>query len=128
MKTLFKLNCWLYDRTLSLYSGHLRFQHGEEMRFLFRQQLADALRHDPAHVATLWRSVAVDTLTLVGPTYLARLKLLSLSTLGASALVMCFLLTFCSFANIHVVHGYSNAEPLSMATPDHPSMYPRQRP
>jgi hypothetical protein len=119
MKTFFALNCWLYDRILSLYDENLLFRHGDEMRGLFRQQLADALRHNPADLATLWSNVATDTLTLVGPTYLTRLRLLSVSALAASALVACFLVAFGSF-HTTLVHASTDAEPLSLASPDSP--------
>ncbi len=118
MKTLFKLNCWLYDRLLSLHDDGLLFRHADEMRFLFRKQLSHAMKHGIRALAIVWKDVACETLTLVGPTYLRRLRLLSVSTLAASTLVACFLLGFCSFGNILVVHGSTAAEPISIASPD----------
>jgi hypothetical protein len=117
MKTLFLLNCWLYDRLLSLHDDTLLHRHRDEMRFLFRQQLSHAMRHSTLAVAGVWQQVAYDTLTLVGPRYLARLRLLSVSVIAASALATCFLVGFCSLGNILLVHAFSDAEPLSLATP-----------
>jgi len=56
-------------------------------------------------VAGVWRSVAYDTISLVGPRLFDHLRLLSLSTLGASAMVFFTTLGFCSFGSVAVVHG-----------------------
>ena len=117
MKTFFKLNCWLYNRLLSLHDDTLLFRHGDEMRFLFRKQLSHAIKHSPVAVAGVWQQVARDTLTLVGPLYLRRLRLLSVSVIASSALVTCFLLAFSSVGNTLLFHAFSDAEPLSQATP-----------
>lgn len=118
MKILFKLNCWLYDRLLSLHDNTLLFRHGDEMRFLFRKQLSHAMKHSTRAVAGVWQQVACDTLTLVGPPCLRKLRLLSVSAIGASALATCFLVGFCSLGTTLFVHGFSDAEPLSLATPN----------
>ncbi|MGI8771587.1 MAG: alpha/beta fold hydrolase [Acidobacteriaceae bacterium] len=104
MRGLIALNCWAYEWVLSLYEDRLRFHYGDEMRFMFREQLTCASNKGLPSVAAVWRSVAVDTARLVGPTYVGRLTLVAMSTFAASALVLCFALGFCTLGNAGLIH------------------------
>lgn len=103
---------WIYDRLLSLHSESLRMQYGEEMKLLFWEQLRDANEVGRAAVANVWQSVAYETISLIGPVYLANARLVTISTLAASAITLCFFAGFCSNAAIPVVHGCAKDGPL----------------
>ena len=103
---------WIYDRLLSLHGDSLRMQYGEEMKLLFWEQLRDADEVGRGAVASVCRSVAYETISLIGPVYLANARLVAMSTLAASAITLCFFAGFCSNAAVPVVHGCSKENPL----------------
>lgn len=107
MRLLIDLSCRAYEWLLSLHEDGLRFHYGDEMREVFREQLIDASDRGLLGLTDVWRSVAHDMITLLFPRCLGRLRLVALSAVGSSALVLFTLLGFCSFGNVAVVHGYA---------------------
>ncbi|HEY3989484.1 MAG TPA: alpha/beta fold hydrolase [Acidobacteriaceae bacterium] len=110
MSLMYRMGCWLFDHLLSLHSEELQLRYGDEMKLVFREQLLDARKKGPMAVASVWRSVACETISVAGPRYIGRLGLMALSTFGASVLSIGFALSFCSFGGVRVVHGCGPAE------------------
>ena len=44
-RAFFRRNCWLYSQLLLLYPDDLYMRYGEEMQWVFREELKRAARH-----------------------------------------------------------------------------------
>jgi pimeloyl-ACP methyl ester carboxylesterase len=111
MRLTHRVSCWMYNCLVSLQSNELQARYGDEMRLLFQEQLLDASKDGPMAVTKVWCSIVCDAVLIAGPIYFDLLRLITLATLTASALVVGFALSFCSsITNTGIVHACSQAE------------------
>jgi len=111
MRLTHRVSCWIYNRLLSLQSYELQARYGDEMKLVFQEQLLDASKDGLMAATKAWCSIACDTIFVAGPIYFDRLRLITLSTLMASLLVVGFALSFCSsISNTGIVYACSQTE------------------
>jgi hypothetical protein len=87
-RRFFELNCWLYSRLLLLYPDTLYVRYGEEMQWVFREELKRAARSAPKAYMALWCSAMHDTVLQVGPIVLLRLGIMSAAVFGTLAVML----------------------------------------
>jgi hypothetical protein len=73
----------MYSQLLFLYPDDLYARYGEEMRWVFREELKKAVRHGFREYTAVWRSVLYDTALQLGPTLVNRLGIVSVAVAGA---------------------------------------------
>jgi len=83
--SLFRTSCWLYSQLLFLYPDDLYARYGEEMQWVFREELKRAVRHGLKEYTALWRTVLHDTALQIGPTLVSRLGIVGVAVTGALA-------------------------------------------
>ena len=86
--SLFRTSCWLYSQLLSLYPHDLYTRYGEEMQWVFREELKRAIRTGSKEYMAVWRSVLHDTALQVGPPLVPRLGIMSVAITGALAIML----------------------------------------
>jgi hypothetical protein len=87
-KPLFRTSCWLYSQLLSLYPDDLYTRYGEEMQWVFREELKRAIRKGSKEYMAVWRNVLHDTALQVGPPLVPRLGIMSVAITGALAIML----------------------------------------
>ena len=105
MSFVLELSCWIYKRMLPLYADSLRYRYGDEMEYLFREQLTDACKEGISGISRIWRSAVYDVVSIAGPAYLRPIRLWSLATLLSASAIFLTTLSFCTFRNTGVVYG-----------------------
>src|ERR1035441_7464799 len=86
--SLFRTSCWLYSQILSLYPDDLYTRYGEEMQWVFREELKRAIRKGSKEYMAVWRNVLHDTALQVGPPLVPRLGMMSVAITGALAIML----------------------------------------
>jgi len=86
--SLFRTSCWLYSQLLSLYPHDLYTRYGEEMQWVFREELKRAIRKGLKEYLAVWRNVLHDTALQVGPPLVPRLGIMSVAITGALAIML----------------------------------------
>ena len=86
--SLFRTSCWLYSQLLSLYPDDLYMRYGEEMQWVFREELKRAIRKGSKEYMAVWRNVLHDTALQVGPPLMPRLGIMSVAITGALGIML----------------------------------------
>ena len=86
--SLFRTSCWIYSQLLFLYPDDLYARYGEEMRWVFREELKRAVRHGLKEYMALWRTVLHDTALQMGSTLVSRLGIVGIAVTGALAITL----------------------------------------
>jgi hypothetical protein len=86
--SLFRTSCWIYSQLLFLYPDDLYARYGEEMRWVFREELKRAVRHGLKEYMALWRTVLHDTALQMGSTLVSRLGIVGVAVTGALAITL----------------------------------------
>ena len=99
MECTLRLSCWLFRILLLLYPSDLRYEFGEEMADVFRQEIGDAC-HEAGWRGYLhvWGRTGVEILIVALPGHLRLLGVSMASVLGAA----CFFLVLFRLLVVHL--------------------------
>src|ERR1035441_7594677 len=86
--SLFRTSCWLYSQLLFLYPDDLYTRYGEEMQWVFREDLKRPIRKGSKEYMAVWRNVLHDTALQVGPPLVPRLGIMSVAITGALGIML----------------------------------------
>lgn len=86
--SIFRTSCWLYSQLLFLYPDDLYTRYGEEMQWVFREELKRAIHKGSKEYMAVWRNVLHDTALHAGPRLVARLGIMSVAITGALAAML----------------------------------------
>jgi hypothetical protein len=87
-RAFFRISCWLYSKLLLLYPDDLYMRYGEEMQWVFREELKRAARHGLKEYLAMWCTLLSDTALQVGPAALIRIGIVSSALVGTLAMMM----------------------------------------
>ena len=87
-KAFFRASCWLYWQLLLLYPDDLYMRYGEEMHWVFREELKRAARRGLKECTAVWCSVVRDTALKVAPLVILRLAIVSTAVVGTLAVML----------------------------------------
>lgn len=94
-----RLSCWLFRILLFLYPSHLRYEFGQEMADVFREEIGDAC-HEAGWRGCLqvWCRTGIEILVVALPGHLRLLGVSMASVLGAA----CFFLILFRLLFVHL--------------------------
>jgi hypothetical protein len=107
MSRIYRFQCSLFDRLLSLQSDDLLAEYGDEIRTTFRDELRGAWRRGALAVARVWTGVIAEAVTLNARLLAARLRLILAATILASTMTLGSVLGFCTLVRTMVVRACS---------------------
>jgi hypothetical protein len=87
-RAFFRRSCWLYSKLLLLYPDDLYMRYGEEMQWVFREELKRAARHGLKEYLAMWCSLLRDTALQVGPAAIIRIGIVSSALVGTLAIMI----------------------------------------
>ena len=87
-RSVFRMSRRLYSCLLALHPDTLYARYGEEMQWVFREELKRAMRRGPGAYIAFWRSTLYDTASQVGPFLLLRLGIVSTAGLATLAIML----------------------------------------
>ena len=87
-RAFFRRSCWLYSKLLLLYPDDLYMRYGEEMQWVFREELKRAARHGLKEYLAMWCTLLRDTALQVGPAAIIRIGIVSSALVGTLAMMM----------------------------------------
>jgi len=87
-RAFFRRSCWLYSKLLLFYPDDLYMRYGEEMRWVFREELKRAARHGRKEYIAMWCTLLRDTALQVGPAAIIRIGIVSSALFGTLAMMM----------------------------------------
>ncbi|MFC5860731.1 alpha/beta fold hydrolase [Acidicapsa dinghuensis] len=114
MNRAYRAHCYLFDCLLTLQSDELFARYGEEMRSVFEDELSDAWQQGTVAIIRVWLEILAETITLIMPRYVARVRLLFAASALATAITVGSAFGFCTLGPTPVVHasvqGLSSAQ------------------
>ena len=87
-RALFRTSCWLYSQILLLYPDDLYTRYGDEMQWVFREELKRAARRGLKEYTAVWCSVLRDTALQIGPLVTLRFAIVSTAVVGTLAVML----------------------------------------
>jgi pimeloyl-ACP methyl ester carboxylesterase len=105
MSRLYRFQCSLFDRLLSLQGDDLLAGYGDEIRIAFRDDLRGAWRQGALAVVGIWTDVIAEVVALNARILTARLQLILAATILASTMTLGTALGFCTLGSVTVVRA-----------------------
>lgn len=109
MNRMYRAQCYLFDRVLSLHHIDLVDQYGEERRWIFGEQLNHAQLRGSAAILRIWLDVSSETIELTIPRYAQRLRTVAAASVLTCALAFGAALGFCTLRDSPVAHASTQA-------------------
>ena len=115
MNRLYRAQCWLFDSLLAFHNEDLLAQYGDEIRWVFRDELSDAWQRGPAAIFRVWCDILTETIALTTPRYAVRLRVVLAASVLTCGLALATTLGFCTLKDSPIVHADSQAASVPQA-------------
>lgn len=111
MSRMDRVHYCLFDCLLMLHSDDLVGSYGDEMRSVFRDDLARARQEGGSEILLVWFDIVRETIALSAPRCFARVQLMLAATTVATVLTIGTALSFCSLHAFPVVQACTESHP-----------------